>query len=105
MVGVTFTSAANGVCDEMSASHLAAAPDGAYVAGGEFMTTQQSMSAPTGTTAPSTQWLDITAIIVCTLCWGTTWFAITLQLGVVDLDVIGRFAGALIKVAQSLAGD
>lgn len=47
------------------------------------------------TTAPvSTQWLDLTAIVVCTLAWGTTWFAITLQLGVVDpiVSVVYRFA-------------
>src|SRR6185295_9205210 len=61
-----------------------------------FMTTQQGISATTGDAAPSTQWLDITAIVVCTLCWGTTWFAITLQLGVVDpvVSVVYRFAFA-----------
>ena len=59
------------------------------------MTTQQDISATTAP-APSTQWLDITAIVVCTLCWGTTWFAITLQLGVVDpvVSVVYRFAFA-----------
>ncbi len=33
---------------------------------------------------------------MCTLCWGTTWFAITLQLGVVDpvVSVVYRFAFA-----------
>ena len=42
----------------------------------------------------ATQWLDLTAIVVCTLAWGTTWFAITLQLGVVDpvVSVTYRFA-------------
>ena len=42
----------------------------------------------------STQWLDLAAIVVCTLAWGTTWFAITLQLGVVDpvVSVAYRFA-------------
>lgn len=34
--------------------------------------------------AGESRWLDIAAIVVCTLAWGTTWFAITLQLGVVD---------------------
>jgi len=34
--------------------------------------------------AGESRWLDIVAIVVCTLAWGTTWFAITLQLGVVD---------------------
>lgn len=41
------------------------------------------------------QWRDLAAIIVCTLAWGTTWFAITLQLGgVVDpiVSVSYRFA-------------
>jgi drug/metabolite transporter (DMT)-like permease len=28
--------------------------------------------------------LDLTAITICTLAWGTTWYVITLQLGVVD---------------------
>ncbi len=27
---------------------------------------------------------DLVAIVICTLAWGTTWYAITLQLGVVD---------------------
>jgi drug/metabolite transporter (DMT)-like permease len=37
---------------------------------------------------------DIAAIVVCTLCWGTTWYAITLQFGVVDpiVSVVYRFA-------------
>lgn len=58
------------------------------------MTAQSNVSA---TTEPaSTQWLDLTAIAVCTLAWGTTWFAITLQLGVVDpvVSVVYRFAFA-----------
>ncbi|MGE0740037.1 MAG: DMT family transporter [Hyphomonadaceae bacterium] len=44
--------------------------------------------------APATQWLDLAAILVCTLAWGTTWFAITLQLGVVDpiISITYRFA-------------
>lgn len=56
-----------------------------------------AQSNVSGTTEPaSTQWLDITAIVVCTLAWGTTWFAITLQLGVVDpvVSVVYRFAFA-----------
>ncbi|MBS0383862.1 MAG: EamA family transporter [Proteobacteria bacterium] len=59
------------------------------------MTSQQGVSARSEPTA-STQWLDLTAIVVCTLCWGTTWFAITLQLGVVDpvVSVVYRFAFA-----------
>ncbi|GAM97703.1 permease [alpha proteobacterium U9-1i] len=37
---------------------------------------------------------DLVAIAVCTLCWGTTWYAITLQFGVVDpvVSVVYRFA-------------
>ena len=46
-------------------------------------------------TAPAPmQWLDLAAISVCTLAWGTTWFAITQQLGVVDpvVSVTYRFS-------------
>lgn len=41
-----------------------------------------------------TAWLDFIAISFCTLAWGTTWFAITLQLGVVDpvVSITYRFA-------------
>jgi len=37
---------------------------------------------------------DIASIVVCTLAWGTTWYAITLQLGQVDLivSVVYRFS-------------
>ena len=37
---------------------------------------------------------DLAAIVVCTLAWGTTWYAITLQLGDVDpvVSVVYRFA-------------
>jgi drug/metabolite transporter (DMT)-like permease len=37
---------------------------------------------------------DIAAIAFCTLAWGTTWFAITLQFGVVDpvISIVYRFA-------------
>lgn len=46
--------------------------------------------------APRTQWLDLASIVICTLAWGTTWFAITLQLGVVDpvVSITYRFAFA-----------
>lgn len=55
------------------------------------------MSAETDASAavkPVAQWFDLVAIIVCTLAWGTTWFAITLQLGSVDpvISIIYRFA-------------
>lgn len=41
----------------------------------------------------STRWADIGAIAICTLVWGTTWYAITLQFGRVDpvISVIYRF--------------
>jgi drug/metabolite transporter (DMT)-like permease len=59
------------------------------------------MSAETSAGAPSAappQWFDLVAIIVCTLAWGTTWFAITLQLGVVDpvISITYRFALAAV---------
>lgn len=51
-------------------------------------------SAPASVAAPNTSALDLTAIVFCTLAWGTTWFAITFQLGVVDpvVSVTYRFA-------------
>ncbi len=53
-------------------------------------------SSATG--AASSRWLDLAAIAVCTLAWGTTWYAITLQLGVVDpvISVIYRFTLAAV---------
>lgn len=46
----------------------------------------------------SAQWLDLAAIVICTACWGTTWFAITLQLGVVDpvVSIVYRFGLAAV---------
>lgn len=43
-------------------------------------------------------WYDLAAIVVCTLAWGTTWFAITKQLGVVDpvVSITYRFALAAV---------
>jgi drug/metabolite transporter (DMT)-like permease len=40
------------------------------------------------------RFLDLTAIAICTLAWGTTWFVITFQLGVVDpvVSLAYRFA-------------
>lgn len=51
-------------------------------------------TSPAEASARATQWLDLTAIVFCTLAWGTTWFAITFQLGVVDpvISVTYRFA-------------
>jgi len=49
---------------------------------------------------------DAAAFAVCTLAWGTTWYAITLQLGVVDptVSVVYRFALAtLVLTAWALA--
>lgn len=40
--------------------------------------------APLRAAPRSTQWTDLAAILICTLAWGTTWYAITLQFGVVD---------------------
>lgn len=57
------------------------------------MNAEQSIDARAATTAP-TQWRDLVAIIICTLAWGTTWFAITQQLGVVDpvISIVYRFS-------------
>jgi drug/metabolite transporter (DMT)-like permease len=71
------------------------------------------MSAESGVGAAgvvqSTRWLDLTAIVFCTLAWGTTWFAITLQLGVVDpvISVTYRFtlAAALLFAWCMLRGE
>lgn len=50
-------------------------------------------SAATAGAARRAQWLDLVAIAICTLAWGTTWYAITLQLGVVDpvISLVYRF--------------
>lgn len=47
------------------------------------------------TAAPAAPvWLDPASIVICTLAWGTTWFAITLQFGAVDpiVSIVYRFA-------------
>jgi drug/metabolite transporter (DMT)-like permease len=43
---------------------------------------------------PRPRFIDFIAIAVCTLAWGTTWFAITFQLGTVDpvVSLVYRFA-------------
>lgn len=53
----------------------------------------ESVSVGDAAKPASSQWLDIAAILICTLAWGTTWYAITLQLGVVDpvISVTYRF--------------
>ncbi|HVY84315.1 MAG TPA: EamA family transporter [Caulobacterales bacterium] len=52
---------------------------------------------------------DLIAIAICTLAWGTTWFAITLQLGAVDavVSVVYRFgiASALLFLWCILRGE
>ncbi|MEJ0061438.1 MAG: EamA family transporter [Terricaulis sp.] len=52
---------------------------------------------------------DILSIAICALTWGTTWFAITLQFGVVDpvISVVYRFAlaGALLFLWCVLRGE
>src|ERR1700683_1713178 len=38
--------------------------------------------------------IDLTAVVICTLSWGTTWYAITFQLGTVDpvISLVYRFS-------------
>lgn len=58
------------------------------------MSADQNAATASDSPTPSTQWLDLIAIGLCALIWGTTWFAITLQFGVVDpvISVVYRFA-------------
>ncbi len=53
--------------------------------------------------------LDVAAIVTCAVVWGTTWYAITLQLGVVDpvVSVMYRFglASALLFLWCALRGE
>jgi drug/metabolite transporter (DMT)-like permease len=71
------------------------------------MSAEQTASA--AQSAPTAQWGDLAAIVVCTLAWGTTWFAITLQLGVVDpiVSIVYRFAlaAALLFAWCALRGE
>ncbi|MCX7356750.1 MAG: EamA family transporter [Alphaproteobacteria bacterium] len=62
------------------------------------MSANESAIAPAAESPQRTQWFDLAAIVVCTLAWGTTWFAITKQLGVVDpvVSVTYRFALAAV---------
>ncbi|HYD87841.1 MAG TPA: DMT family transporter [Vitreimonas sp.] len=57
------------------------------------MTAEPAVNAPR---VRAGDWLDLVAIAVCTLAWGTTWYAITHQLGVVDpvVSIAYRFAFA-----------
>jgi drug/metabolite transporter (DMT)-like permease len=47
---------------------------------------------------PKSRYLDLAAIAICTVAWGTTWYAITLQLGYVDpvVSLAYRFAIAAV---------
>lgn len=73
------------------------------------MSAEQSATIATAESPPRTQWLDLVSIIVCTLAWGTTWFAITLQLGVVDpvVSITYRFglAAVLLFAWGALRGE
>ena len=57
----------------------------------------------------SPRWLDAAAILICTAAWGTTWFAITKQFGVVDpvVSIVYRFtlAAALLFAWCALRGE
>ena len=61
----------------------------------------QSVKAPLSPAA-----LAIGGIGVCALIWGTTWYAITFQLGAVDpvVSVVLRFAIAAAVFALASAG-
>ncbi|MEX0644450.1 MAG: EamA family transporter [Parvularculaceae bacterium] len=78
------------------------------------MTTEPSAAtarpiAAHGVSLKSTLALDIAAIVICALIWGTTFYAITLQLGVVDpvVSVAYRFAlsAALLFAWCKLCGE
>lgn len=64
------------------------------------MSAEETAQADSAASARSTQWGDLAAIVICTLCWGTTWYAITLQFGVVDpiVSVAYRFALAALLI-------
>ena len=51
--------------------------------------------------AAKAQWADAAAIAICTLIWGTTWYAITLQFGVVDpvISLVYRFGSAAVLLS------
>jgi drug/metabolite transporter (DMT)-like permease len=52
------------------------------------------MTAAASTAPARASFSDLAAIGVCTLAWGTTWYAITLQFGCVDpvVSIVYRFA-------------
>lgn len=73
------------------------------------MSAEQSATTAPPIESPRAKWFDIAAIAVCTLAWGTTWFAITKQLGVVDpvVSIVYRFAlaAALLFGLATLRGE
>lgn len=73
------------------------------------MSAEESASTTTTESPPRAQCLDLVAIAVCTLAWGTTWYAITLQFGVVDpvISIIYRFglAAALLFAWCKIRGE
>ena len=73
------------------------------------MSADQSATTATDESQPRSQWFDLAAIVVCTLAWGTTWFAITKQLGVVDpvVSITYRFglAAALLFAWGAMRGE
>lgn len=61
------------------------------------------MTAPSLSPAPSTRDLrTLTAVAICSLIWGTTWYAITLQLGTVDTTASVAYRFALASAALFL---
>jgi len=73
------------------------------------MSAQENVSSAGGGAPARAQWGDIAAIAICALAWGTTFYAITLQLGVVDpvVSIVYRFtlAAALLFVWAKLRGE
>lgn len=73
------------------------------------MSAQEDAASATGAASPGARWVDIASIAVCALAWGTTFYAITLQLGVVDpvISIVYRFtlAASLLFVWAKLRGE
>ncbi len=68
-----------------------------------------SADAASAGAAAKARWADVAAIAICTLAWGTTWYAITLQFGVVDpvISLVYRFglASALLFAWCAFRGE
>jgi drug/metabolite transporter (DMT)-like permease len=73
------------------------------------MSAQEHAASAAGADSPGARWGDLGAIAVCALAWGTTFYAITLQLGVVDpvISIVYRFslAAALLFAWAKLRGE